>query len=133
MTEYIERTEELMLAMNAGARAIENTRRYHGAIYTKDVFLESPQEIPYLQAAKVLREVSDAPAADVAPVRQGRWVFGKDLPYSWGQIPKNKYHLYCSECLEQAFNRSEDNDPDFDVDTSYCPNCGAKMDLEEEK
>ena len=67
------------------------------------------------------------PAADVATVRHGRWIFGKDLPYSWGQIPKNKYHLYCSECLEQAFNRSEDNDPDFDVDTSYCPNCGAKM------
>ena len=28
MAEFIERTEELMLAMNAGARAIENTRRY---------------------------------------------------------------------------------------------------------
>lgn len=68
MAEYIERTEELMLAMNAGARAIENTKRYHGAVYTRDVFSESPQEIPYLQAAKVLREVSDAPAADVAPV-----------------------------------------------------------------
>ena len=68
MTEYIERTEELVLAMNAGARAIENTRRYHGAIYNKNVFSENPQEIPYLQAAKVLREVSDAPAADVAPV-----------------------------------------------------------------
>ena len=68
MAEYIERTEELMLAMNAGARAIENTKRYHGAVYTKDVFSESPQEIPYLQAAKVLREVSDAPAADVAQV-----------------------------------------------------------------
>ena len=133
MAEYIERTEELMLAMNAGARAIENTRRYHGAIYTKDVFLESPQEIPYLQAAKVLREVSDAPSADVAPVVHGRWVFGKDLPYSWGQILKNKYHLYCSECLEQAFNRSEDNDPDFDVDTPFCPWCGAKMDKEEEQ
>ena len=61
-------------------------------------------------------------AADVAPVRHGRWIFGKDLPYSWGQIIKNKYHLYCSECLEQAFNLSEDNDPDFDADTSYCPN-----------
>lgn len=72
MAEYIERTEELILAMNAGARAIENTKRYHGAVYTKDVFSESPQEIPYLQAAKVLREVSDAPAADVAPVV--RWV-----------------------------------------------------------
>ena len=61
-------------------------------------------------------------------MRHGRWIFGKDLPYSWGKYQKNKYHLYCSECLEQAFNRSEDNDPDFDVDTSYCPNCGAKMD-----
>lgn len=68
MAEYLERTEELMLAMNAGARAIENTKRYHGAVYTKDVFSASPQEIPYLQAAKVLREVSDALAADVAPV-----------------------------------------------------------------
>ena len=67
-------------------------------------------------------------AIEISRVRHGRWIFGKDLPYSWGQIPKNKYHLYCSECLEQAFNRSEDNDPDFDVDTSHCPNCGAKMD-----
>lgn len=68
MAEYIERTEELVLAMNAGARAIENTKRYHGAVYTKDVFSENSQEIPYLLSAKVLREVSDTPAADVAPV-----------------------------------------------------------------
>lgn len=68
MAEYIERTEELILAMNAGARAIENTKRYHSAVYTKDVFSDNSQEIPYLQAAKVLREVSDAPTADVAPV-----------------------------------------------------------------
>lgn len=68
MAEYIERTEELMLAMNAGARVIENTKRYHSSIYTKDVFSESPQEIPYLQAAKVLREVSDAPTVDAVPV-----------------------------------------------------------------
>lgn len=68
MAEYIERTEEIMLAMNAGVRAIENTKHYHGVVYTKDLFSENPQEIPYLQAAKVLREVSDAPAADVAPI-----------------------------------------------------------------
>ncbi len=68
MAEYIERTEEIMLAMNAGARAIENTKRYHGAVYTKDLFSDNSQKIPYLQAAKVLREVSDAPAADVTPV-----------------------------------------------------------------
>ena len=68
MAEYIERTEELMLAMNAGARAIENTKRYHGAIYSKNVFSEDSQEIPYLLAAKVLREVSDAPIVDAVVV-----------------------------------------------------------------
>ena len=68
MAEYIERTEELVLAMNAGARVIENTRRYHGAVYIKDLSSENSQEIPYLLAAKVLRDVSDAPAADVAPI-----------------------------------------------------------------
>lgn len=85
MAEYIERTEELMLAMNAGARAIENTMCYHGAIYTKDVFSGSPQEILYLQAAKVLREVSDAPAADVAPVvrcKNCKW-FADNNDGSW--------------------------------------------------
>lgn len=99
MAEYIERTEELMLAMNAGARAIENTKRYHGAVYTKDVFSESPQEIPYLQAAKVLREASDAPAADVAPVVHGRWIEDHDylkcpecgLPGVCGLLPSGKY------------------------------------------
>ena len=90
--------------------------------------------MPYAHAGEsidadvVISDIKGMKAADVAIVRHGRWIFGKDLPYNWGQIPKNKYHLYCSECLEQAFNRSEDNDPDFDVDTSYCPNCGAKMD-----
>lgn len=68
MAEYIERTEELVLAMNAGARAIENTRRYHGAVYSKNVFSETPQKIPYLLAAKVLREVSDVPTVDAVIV-----------------------------------------------------------------
>lgn len=79
MAEYIERTEELMLAMNAGARAIENTKRYHGAVYTKDVFSENSQEIPYLLAAKVLRKVSDAPTADAVPV-----VRCKDCKHEFG-------------------------------------------------
>lgn len=71
------------------------------------------------------------PAADVAPVRHGRWTFGKDLPDSFGSMNKNKYHLYCSECRHQAFNKSADNDCDFDEDTPFCPWCGAKMDVEE--
>ena len=73
----------------------------------------------------------EIPTADVAPVVHGRWVFGKDLADSFGSINKNKYHLYCSECRNQAFNKTVDNDPDFDVDTPFCPWCGAKMDKEE--
>lgn len=112
VAEYIERTEELILAVNAGARAIENTKRYHGTVYTKDVFSESPQEIPYLQAAKVLREVSDAPAADVAPVVCGRWVhLGGDewccsacgfvitTEGSWDKPAKK----YCEDCGHRVY------------------------------
>nr|DAL81504.1 MAG TPA: GENERAL NEGATIVE REGULATOR OF TRANSCRIPTION, SIGNALING PROTEIN, NOT4 RING.8A [Caudoviricetes sp.] len=154
MAEYIERTEELLLAMNAGARAIENTKRYHGTVYTKDVFSESPQEIPYLQAAKVLREVSDAPAADVAPVVHGRWIFTKR--HLWykdenGNIDEwrvdNGFHngpecqichtAFCehctpdwltTECKIGHYYCSECAETSRDAHENYCPNCGAKMD-----
>lgn len=154
MAEYIERTEELILAMNAGARAIENTKRYHGAVYTKDVFSESPQEIPYLQAAKVLREVSDAPAADVAPVVHGRWIFTKR--HLWykdenGNIDEwrvdNGFHngpecqichtAFCEHCTPDwstteceigSYYCSECAETSRDAHENYCPNCGAIMD-----
>ena len=109
MAEYIERTEELVLAMNAGARAIENTRRYHGAVYIKDLFSEDSQKIPYLLAAKVLREVSDAPAADVAPVVHGRWVdAGRGIKACSNCNHGIKEHMACTN--------------------HYYPNFGAKMD-----
>lgn len=118
MAEYIERTEELVLAMNAGARAIENTKRYHSAIYTKDVFSESPQEIPYLQAAKVLREVSDAPAADVATVVHGRWDDSGRYTFLSGNTA-----VRCTNC-GCALTGSEYHLNNW----NYCPVCGAKMD-----
>lgn len=108
MAEYIERTEELMLAMNAGARAIENTRRYHGTVYSKDVFSETPQKIPYLLAAKVLREVSDAPTVDAVVVTRCKdckhkgWVqepcHGKSVDYCkvWDCTLRNLETTFCS-------------------------------------
>lgn len=116
MAEYIERAEELMLAMNAGARAIENTKQYHSSIYTKDVFSESPQEIPYLQAAKVLREVSDAPAADVAPIVHGQWIEKS--------APARKIYFECSHCGAQENKHTA-------IKGYYCWRCGAKMDGKE--
>ena len=108
MAEYIERTEELVLAMNAGARAIENTRRYHGAVYSKNVFSETPQKIPYLLAAKVLREVSDAPTVDAVVVTRCKdckhkgWVqepcHGKSVDYCkvWDCTLRNLETTFCS-------------------------------------
>lgn len=130
MAEYIERTEELILSVNAGARAIENTKRYHGASYCFNVFSDNPKEIPYLKAAEVLRGFEEIPAADVAPVRHGRW---------------DDEHK-CTVCHNEAFYKISSIRPDYDydweenlvetgdyiwdiewVETAYCPNCGARM------
>ena len=118
MAEYIERTEELVLAMNAGARAIENTRRYHGAIYNKNVFSEDSQGIPYLLAAKVLRGVEEAPAADVAPVVHGRWDDSGRYTF-----PSGSTAVRCTNC-GCALTESEYHLNNW----NYCPVCGAKMD-----
>lgn len=125
MAEYIERTLEITLAANAGARAIENTKKYHGAFYTRDVFADNSAEIAYLQAAKVLRDVEDAPAADVAPVRHGRWEWADDG------------YCRCSECRQRApvvygVLVEDYQDEPRTAMTNFCPNCGAKMDLEGE-
>ena len=57
-------------------------------------------------------------AADVAPVRHGRWIDRGDyVTTAYGRLPVKM----CSECHMDVTLE------DFD---SYCPNCGAKMDLE---
>ena len=58
--------------------------------------------------------VNSMPAADVAPVRHGRWI---SVPHKLARV--------CSVC-----NRDEPYKfADIDADVyDYCPNCGAKMD-----
>jgi len=53
------------------------------------------------------------PAADVEPVRHGRWI-----PF-YSETAKRKIQ-YCSECEIGCIWKP-----------NYCPNCGAKMDLKE--
>ena len=58
--------------------------------------------------------IEDAPAADVAPVRHGRWVHEHiSEGYAW---------VMCSEC-EAVVHKILINKR-----LNYCPNCGAKMD-----
>ena len=67
-----------------------------------------------------LREALDrVPAADVAPVRHGRWI---DKPSKRGY----GMSTYCSCCGQHSgIGGIESN-----RHRAYCPNCGAKMDGE---
>ena len=70
--------------------------------------------------ASAFAELRKLPAADVAPVRHGRWKYNTDFQV-WN----------CSECGENPHKGTgvvvaEENLP------AYCPHCGAKMDLEDE-
>ena len=55
-------------------------------------------------------QIAIAPTIDAVPVNHGRWIM---LPYT--ELYKNK----CSNCEKGS-----------DLETDYCPNCGAKMDGE---
>ena len=93
MAEYIER-EALMVAL---CKEITGDGDYYNG---KDDMQDQIRDM-----------VSRFPAADVAPVRHGRW-----LPFhstAAGDIQ------YCSACEIGCTWKP-----------NYCPNCGAKMDLE---
>ena len=66
---------------------------------------------------KAIKKMPKGIIADVAPVRHGRWV--EKEKYTFGIM------YDCSLCE----NRILDNGHPW----NYCPNCGAKMNLEEEK
>ena len=60
-------------------------------------------------------EIQDMPAVDVAPVRHGRWT------------PADQTGDCCYTCSECGFERDA-----YLLDVgNYCPNCGARMDKED--
>lgn len=87
--------------------------------------------IVFNAAAKIVRAL---PAIDAAPVRHARWVWDNDA------IDWNIGSWVCSDCKQRNENihagmpggyvgiRSNTN---IWAGSNYCPNCGAKMDLEE--
>ena len=89
MADYIERDAAIRAILDKEDREIKNDYEFClGLIVASNA-------------------VGDLPAADVAPVRHGRWKIysAKDCLYS------------CSEC--HCLPRDK---------TPYCPSCGAKMD-----
>ena len=79
-----------------------NKEAVRDALYEADAILMS--------GLKILNQF---PAADVAPVRHGRWI-GKNSPYDVN------IHV-CSVCRGQVSILGNK--------LRICPNCGAKMDL----
>ena len=79
--------------------------------------------MPYVHAGEsidadvVISDIKGMKAADVAPVRHGRWV-----------LDEKRYVIYCSECSVPVSYYP--NIKDVRDENHYCPNCGAKMDLE---
>lgn len=57
-----------------------------------------------------IMSVEDLPTADVAPVKHGKWIHNDE----W-------WEFICTSCHRGIGNIKE---------YKYCPNCGAKMDLE---
>ena len=67
---------------------------------------------------KVIEDIDAAPTINAEHVRYGRWIMrgGKKS---------------CSYCGERACLTRDREDFWYTVGTKYCPNCGAKMDLED--
>ena len=60
-------------------------------------------------------------AADVAPVRHGRWIC----------IRKGYGEYECSVCHGEDSDCSDYYGTHVVTEQDFCPNCGAKMDLED--
>ena len=82
-------------------------------------YLETPSNSPaYLRYTAQMQErtalkhlIADFPAANVEPVRHGRW------------IPAGvNYYTRISQCTNCCAK--------YDFRSKYCPNCGARMDEE---
>ena len=91
MTEYIERDTAIKALMN-----------------------DAPEQVGYSRedAADCIRYMD---AADVAPVRHGRWI-----------LDEKRYVIYCSECSAPVSYYP--NIKDVREENHYCPNCGCRMD-----
>ena len=103
MDEYINRE-----ALRDSVESIDWYSVRRGELITG---AESSENALY-KANDIYSAINNAPTADVAPVRHGRWIAIK-VPNEWDKGQ-------CSEC-RSIFNSSV-------WGTNYCPNCGAKMD-----
>lgn len=117
MSDYISREAALKAAEHAYgewnlAMAAADGARQINLVYKRQELL------------KAVASVFDiVPAADVEPVRHGQWVRIDD---DWNSLTT----FQCTVCGEEfCFEIDEDIEL---LNYNYCPNCGAKMELEDD-
>ena len=76
-------------------------------------------------AIEVLGMIYEMPAADVAPVRHGRWIGCNGEIVDWDENNPGcpRHSCFCSICKSWLTASDE-----FPVIAYFCPNCGAIMD-----
>lgn len=102
MAEYIER------------EALYEKAYWHGE--HPDVSNPFPDGVDAID----IKDVDAIPAADVAPVRHGRWIEPSRLYYGAKQYE-------CSLCYSDTFWKKHNITEKY----PHCPNCGATMELED--
>ena len=85
----------------------------------KSLLNDSPEQVSYSRedAADCIRYMD---AADATPVRHGRWIEPSRLYYGAKQYE-------CSICYKDTFWKKHSITEKY----PFCPNCGAKLDMED--
>lgn len=104
MADYIKRTDAVKIAEKYGLA--------NGSVLGRHTGL----------ADCIARDISELPAADVAEVVHGEWLRSDD---DWNSLTT----IQCSCCGEEWCFETDDDVSLLNY--KHCPNCGAKMDLEE--
>lgn len=89
------------------------------------LFMGTPDDVQKHdeQCNRAISYIESATGADVVPVVHGRWIERED--------PMLDTYYTCSACNED-FYIEQTGDPVKDLFTyTYCPNCGAKMDMKD--
>ena len=112
MAEYISKT-----ALDGEVAKLEELAR-NRYLDTPSNSLAYPRYTAQMQERASLKHlIADFPAADVAPVRHGRWIEPSRLYYDAKQYE-------CSLCCSDTFWKKHSITEKY----PHCPNCGAKMD-----
>lgn len=90
------------------------------------IYFSSPVGVPFYQANAVWDVIENAPTIEAEPVKHARWKKSKKekMYCDWEMNGWFDYPEICTNCGYDA--------TEYGMGVgNYCPNCGAKMDLEE--